>query len=296
MRISKYIFNSYERERAYNDIIVNFPSNWLQLDVARDNITDFSDIINDNGGADLLGEKIAESFYKQIVQYIQYTKERKTNIPAIFLQDVIQCALDFCGNQSLNKVLCTNLDALRYVVAVEFTEDGLVYKIIRRKARGKRIKIRYVEENAKKERNKWIGHLRRHEIKINYPLEENANHHNIQASKKTLMRLIEETAHRNVMYTYTIDGRTRYEIERLIKEIVGELQMEDDRKFIFKVLSVMLLNMTDKVIGNSYKKEPGVVFALKSALLQYFCIGQEEKQEMRIMYDELREVRELFNE
>ena len=96
--------------------------------------------------------------------------------------------------------------------------------------------------------------------------------------------------------TYTIDGRTRYEIERLIKEIVGELQMEDDRKFIFKVLSVMLLNMTDKVIGNSYKKEPGVVFALKSALLQYFCIGQEEKQEMRIMYDELREVRELFNE
>lgn len=296
MRISKYIFNSYERERAYNDIIVNFPSNWLQLDVARDNITDFSDIINDNGGADLLGEKIAESLYKQIVQYIQYTKERKTNIPAIFLQDVIQCALDFCGNQSLNKVLCTNLDALRYVVAVEFTEDGLVYKIIRRKARGKRIKIRYVEENAKKERNKWIGHLRRHEIKINYPLEENANHHNIQASKKTLMRLIEETAHRNVMYTYTIDGRTRYEIERLIKEIVGELQMEDDRKFIFKVLSVMLLNMTDKVIGNSYKKEPGVVFALKSALLQYFCIGQEEKQEMRIMYDELREVRELFNE
>lgn len=39
-----------------------------------------------------------------------------------------------------------------------------------------------------------------------------------------------------------------------------------------------------------------LVFALKSALLQYFCIGQEEKQEMRIMYDELREVRELFNE
>ena len=71
MRISKYIFNSYERERAYNDIIVNFPSNWLQLDVARDNITDFSDIINDNGGADLLGEKIAESLYKQIVQELR---------------------------------------------------------------------------------------------------------------------------------------------------------------------------------------------------------------------------------
>lgn len=78
--ISKYIFNSYERERAYNDIIVNFPSNWLQLDVARDNITDFSDIINDNGGADLLGEKIAESLYKQIVQYIQYAIGCNENI------------------------------------------------------------------------------------------------------------------------------------------------------------------------------------------------------------------------
>lgn len=42
-------------------------------------------------------------------------------------------------------IFAINLDALRYVVAVEFTEDGLVYKIIRRKARGKRIKITYVQ-------------------------------------------------------------------------------------------------------------------------------------------------------
>lgn len=64
--------------------------------------------------------------------------------------------------------------------------------------------------------------------------------------------------------------------------------------FVLKVFDCR--SRGNKVIGNSYKKEPGVVFALKSALLQYFCIGQEEKQEMRIMYDELREVRELFNE
>lgn len=36
--------------------------------------------------------------------------------------------------------------------------------------------------------------------------------------------------------TYKEPDSIAYEIERLIKEIVGELQMEDDRKFIFKVL------------------------------------------------------------
>ena len=108
------------------------------------------------------------------------------------------------------------------------------------------------------------------------------------------MRLIEGNVSHG-RYTYTIDGRTRYEIDRLIKEMVGELQMGDDRKFIFKILSVIFLNMSDKAIGNRDKKESGVVFALKSALLQYFYIGQEEEQEMRIMYNELRELCELID-
>ena len=98
-----------EREEIYNDIIINFPSNWLQLDVARENITCFSNVINEKNsrkGRHALGVKIANSLYKQILQYIEHSEQTKTKIPAICLQDVIQYAIVFVKikNQKLNYV------------------------------------------------------------------------------------------------------------------------------------------------------------------------------------------------
>ena len=46
-----------------------------------------------------LGTEIATCLYQQILQFIQYSNEKRTNVPAIYLQEVIQYAIDFCGKK-----------------------------------------------------------------------------------------------------------------------------------------------------------------------------------------------------
>ena len=96
---SNHGYDLHNGKREYNNFVVNFPANWLQLDVSRENITEIS-IMND----DIFG-KIAESLYQQLVQYIQYIENKETNIAAIYLQDVIRYACDFCGESMVTKEL-----------------------------------------------------------------------------------------------------------------------------------------------------------------------------------------------
>ncbi len=97
-RKNEFRYNQYEND-CYSDISVNFPSNWLQLDVAREKITELSDVIDKdpNSRSRVLGVKIADSLCGQISQFIRYSEKRKTEIPAIYLQDIIYYAIGFCG-------------------------------------------------------------------------------------------------------------------------------------------------------------------------------------------------------
>lgn len=149
----------YEGQRKYNKIIVNFPSNWLQIDVARENITGFSNIsdgIENRSRSNQIGSQIAASLYRQILQYIEYWQNRTTNIPAACLQDVIEVALDFSGKQKSEEELRTNLMRLKYVIIIKFLDHGLCYKIMRNKTKGEAIEIIYSGEDATKMRSMWL--------------------------------------------------------------------------------------------------------------------------------------------
>lgn len=127
------IYSYYEGTATYNDIILNFPSNWFELDVARENITKVNGL-----KVNLVKVKIANCLYNQISEYIKYIEGKNTNIPAICLQDVIQYGLDFCGKKKSEKELYEKLDSLRYIPLIEFTDNGIIYKIIKKENNKKR--------------------------------------------------------------------------------------------------------------------------------------------------------------
>ncbi len=288
-------YNSYEGERTYNDIIVNFPANWLQLDVARENITGFSSIAdhkNSERRAYLVGVKIANCLYNQISQYIQYAKDRKTSIPAIYLQDVIQYALDFCGNQKSEEKLRKKLVDLKYILSIEFTDKGLCYKIIRNGVHGERIRLTYTGVNAKKERNKWLHRLDKQGTRMGHYLGEQIDdEYDIRISSREMIHLFEEIVRRNNMY---VNEKIRYRLDHLMRDMHGALRIGGNDKNIFNFFSLFLLDVPDKVICDSSKEISTIVFILEKAFLQYFRIGSEETQEMKIMYDELLKMFKAF--
>lgn len=297
IRSSNYIFDSYEGERTYNDIIVNFPANWLQLDVARENITGFTNIVdykNPKRRACLVGIKIANGLYDQISQFIQYSKGKKTNIPAICLQDVIQYALDFCGNQKLEKGLRDKLTGLKYILSIEFTDQGLCYKIVRNGKRDEQISLIYSGEKAKYERDQWLQRLHKPGTGTIRPLGiQIDDEHDIGIFSREMCGLFERNVLRNEVYA---SEKIMYSFDHFIRYMPRVLQKDSKNKTIFKILSLFLLSVSDKELCSLSKEIHRIVFMVETAFLQYFHIGLEETQEMKITYNELLKMFSTNNE
>lgn len=81
----------------------------------------------------------------------------------------------------------------------------------------------------------------------------------------------------------------RFRAEYLLREMPSALKIEGDDKNIFRFLSILLLNIPDRVICNSDSDISTIVLVLETVFLQYFCIGSETTQEIKIEYNELME-------
>ena len=139
---------------------------------------------------------------------------------------------------------------------------------------GERIRLIYSGANAKKERDKWLHRLHKQEIGMNHPLGEQIDdEYDIRISSREMIRLFEETVHRNDVY---VSEKIRYRLDHLMKDMPGALRIGGNDKNIFRFLSLFLLNIPDKAICDSSKEILINVFMLETAFLQYFRIGSED--------------------
>ena len=286
-RGSNYIYDSYQGDETYNDIIVNFPANWLQLDVARENITGFSNVLIEKNKKRpyQIRSQIAYSLYNQILQYIQYSENKPTDIPAIYLQDVIQYALDFCGKQNSEKELRRKLMELKYVLVIEFQDERICYKIIRGGAQSGTIQISYCSGKAKQMRYELLEKLRRYS-RVKYDDKQST-----RFFKGELFVLFEEMVHRNNMY---INDHLRYRIEHWISDLQRDLGIVAKEKDIFSLLTLFLLYIPDeKMICGDLRELSSINLIFETVFLQYFTVGNG-KHTLRISYEELFKIIRIY--
>ncbi len=90
----------------------NFPSNYLNIDVSREKVTDFaSRCLENNFSVKLLGE-----IYQQILQYIDLVKDIETNVRSINLYVLINGLANICkSNDTLSK-LREKIMSTRYIL------------------------------------------------------------------------------------------------------------------------------------------------------------------------------------
>ena len=118
------------RTRDYQtvDVIANFPANWLQLDVSRDNVTSFSHTVQEH-----LIDSIAEQLYQQICQYIQYAEQNLVKTRCIDLQSFIHQTMLICrSGKEKKKSIYKNVEKLEYIVKIEYCNHSMRYSLTRK--------------------------------------------------------------------------------------------------------------------------------------------------------------------
>jgi len=147
----------WESEDIHNDVIMNFPSNWIQIDVSREKLIGFSKHIKDLCNENLhnpIEVKMAEALCKQIRCFLQYSKNNKVDLPVIYLEDVINYSMSFCRENYLSDTY-NSLKELKYTLVLKIIFDGVKLKLVHRGNRIKRISVECVDNQAIKTFDRW---------------------------------------------------------------------------------------------------------------------------------------------
>lgn len=273
-----YYYKSYrEEKRSLHTFYMNFPANWLQLDVSREKITGFSELINPHGAKnsiDLLRMNIAKCLYKQILSYTAYVKKEKHNVPVIYLEELLRDAIRF-AEIGQDSDIYTKLKAMQYHLKIRFTRDGVIYGIKHLKSHKSknRYDIDYVDEEAKNVHQSWMRKLndingRTAFSKIVY--DDKIMNEHIDRYRE-LQIFFDEMVYRKDIF---INERIELKFYQLMKALGIELKFERDSIFILLTL-LFLVHLNEILLKD--KKRMNLLFLIEAAMFQYLTVGNTEE-------------------
>lgn len=109
-----YFYNSY--------FCFNFPSNYLNIDVSRENISDFSDVISNDFKEELLWE-----IFRQVKQYITLSKDIETNVRAIDIQYLMMSLVGLYEKNDLFYKFKKTIMSSMYVLYISYKDDSITF-------------------------------------------------------------------------------------------------------------------------------------------------------------------------
>lgn len=278
----------HEMEGKYNDIIMSFPANWIQIDVSREKLTGFSEHIENFRSRNMdmpIGVQIARALYKQITCFLQYSKIFEVDLPVIYLKEVIQYSMSFCGKSNSTNIY-KKLMALEYILYVRFTSTGVTLEIVHKGSNKNNICISYENElaiNARKEWNK--NHILDHSSG-QIQMEELIIDDKINDSYKTdnIYQLFDEIIYRKRGY---IDEKSTYQIERILSD--KNLNVMFGGKVIYDLFALLLVNISDEVLHKGRGEMSSINSMIELIAMNKFKISDVEKGNNQIVvnYEDL---------
>lgn len=275
-----------EPRRPYNIIYFNFPSNWLQVDVSRENVTGFTDMIMQQygkGKKTILGEKIAKCLCKQIISFENYAKDEQKKVPLIYVQEAIQNAIDFV-NMNESADLIEELRKMQYHLIIEFTSKGVTYKVRKIGKSKNRITVNYVDELAKRS----FKNLRRQIVS-----KEAVTHaHKILFSDAIrkfgipfdeIPRILEEAIYRS---GFNIGKEHINQFEGILEQL--DFDVENGGKRIFEYLTLFLLEIPDKVLHYKKDERAPIIFFIENVILSYLTTSNANES-IIINYEDIEQ-------
>lgn len=283
----------HNRDFSYNSIYMNFPANWIQLDVSREKLSGFSDYIANlekNKQLDTVGVKIAAVLYNQIIGFLENSKVNTIDIPIAYLQEVIDDGICFC-NRSTSSEIHKKLISLRYRLQITFSQTEIIFEILHR-GNGSRKDfniIKYSDDFAATQRMHFAKTLHFARELRHISLDMLQQH---SGFSHELYRYIEDFIHMSKK-GIAINKKMNAHFKDFFGDIPIDFQSGNTN--VFYLLALLLLNIPDEEMKDDMERMSSVIFIIEGILMQTLKISEvaSGNNSIRISYDKLAE---LFGE
>ena len=261
------IINRRGTRKFYLNIYINFPSNWLQVDVSREKVTGFTEMVmqkNLKDGCNVLGENIAKSLHAQINDFLKYVKKERIEVPLIYLQEIIQYAINFSMGSKYSNVH-VKLRSIQYYLIIEFIGNGIVYKMEPRGREIDSIKIKYANEEARKSHIFWQKKVCSKEVKSR-SVEVTLDDERFNVRYKDIRRLGEDIIYKD----------SGYALKSIMKEL--GLGKEYGKVGFLGILTVLLLeipyeNFTNNKFFENRNGKSLLLLSIEDTVLQNLTVN-----------------------
>ncbi len=274
-------------DEKYSDIIANFPANWIQIDVSREKLTGFSDMIKNLGDKDpeqKIGNRIANAMYKQITSFLNYAERANVNIPVIYVDEIIRKLNCFCvSNSSIHQ----KFGELKYFTEILLDQDGITYVLKHRgnskeKARTYRDLVKQISEEEWSEKLHSKKYCGKSSLDI------------MEYYFREIFRLAEPHVYASNRVYYHKDLSVQWQ-SKFLKSKEKEFGLDLNQDEIFYIFSIRLM-FINRMDGNDEARAAraaraarGIIPLLESLMLQQFSVSAVERgdNKVRIQYADL---------
>ena len=287
-KYSRYTHHHYTHllKHSYNNVYINFPSNWLQIDVSRDNITGLSDSVFKSGDENTnivsLLSKTANSLFEQIKEFVNMYESKETNTPAINYQNVVYLAIDLCGKKLSQSELSKSITEYLLAVRIIFTEQGICYQVSRKgNKKQQKNNIMYQSSHARELRQYWQGNVRNSDLSRLYKSQKEKVPYSVR--DHSFRELISDLLGPNKPIAL---DEALWEISRVFQLEKEGLKTLFKDEYVFKILTIILLKYNDDTIINKDDDSHPIIALLEVLLLNYLTIGKNNS--LNILYSDLQ--------
>ena len=272
-----------------NMFLFNFPSNYIDIDVARERINNFStsSISSD------FSEKLVTELLKQIQQYTNLSKDHDLNTKAINIQFLIRCISFLCSKNKNLEHVRDKFMRERYILYVCFN-DSSIDLIINKPNQKPQNAIAYSKNNQKKYQEEMTLFVSKNSI--------NFDQSSIQKVTERVHQIIPEIHH----YLYEFDifdegiGQ-RYLSRHFFDENYSE-RFEEVMRKIFKVKDAnltyaILLLMQVMLEGKEELRFINTMDTILMLLLRKFSVSDVENNRaiISVQSEDIQRILKRFN-
>lgn len=271
--------NSNRKIRLYSDFFMfNLPSNYFNIDVSREKITEFLTVINSD-----FKVKLMQEIYNQMIQYVDLCKEFNSENSAINLYVLITTLGRLCQRDDSLSHLHNNIMSMRYILYIRYNSESIDL-IVSRSGNRPDNSIAYIQNNYQKCKDMFFDFLKDNAAEDemeSLSIKSKYLHEIIPAAREFLNRrnFLEESLLDDYYFYHHKYSKEIY-INKLKSSFQKLLKNKDD-SFLYSFLIVLAFILKED--KNISRKEHMVIMEnVLTLLLESFSVSDVENGNCKI--------------